>query len=457
MNLILSSPHGGKLKPFQERVKDNRTGQYGGVTFLADKYTKEISIGVIKQIQKTTGRRPHFIVNNVYRNCLDPNRNIEVGAQKNPEAVIAFKEYHAFINEAMSQEGIKPHLKISSSGAGLTSNIKHRMGDYYLSVKRYNDFPVYVKLDNSQVVFVNDYKQWSISSKLQPKRRSLRNKEDGGPSPSPPVGGWEYLAKVQGRSRWVKDPDMKVELMAPPYVTVSYNGARRVKFFHNEGEIHNDHPVYKKEDNSEVMFVNNENEWVVFNTIDPKDCTLRSTFGLTATPPQDGWQFCDNSKSDDESKLRVDPPSVLLIDMHGHNHAKNASEIGYLLNAKQLNDSSYKAEDTGIFGLIQRSGMSAAQMIHGPESLGAMFNEAGYAAFPSPEKPSPGKDKYFNGGYTLGVHGSRDHGGPADALQVEFPSQLRRPEKYAQSIRDRLVLALADIFQQFHKKYYDNN
>jgi len=210
------------------------------------------------------------------------------------------------------------------------------------------------------------------------------------------------------------------------------------------------------------MFVNNENEWVVFNAIDSNVPSLNNKGGLTATPPRDGWQFWNKGSSrwDDDSKLRVDPPSALVFDVHGHNHDKNASEIGYTLNSDQLNEGSWTGEETSIFGLIQRSGLSAAQMMHGPKSLGAMFNDAGYAAFPSRDQPTPGNDSYFNGGYTLGVHGSRkskgSNGGPIDALQVEFPSELRRPKINAQSIRDRLFLDVAQIFQRFYVQFYDN-
>ena len=56
-------------------------------------------------------------------------------------------------------------------------------------------------------------------------------------------------------------------------------------------EIHNNYPVYKKEDKSQVMFVNNKKEWAVFHTIDPNVRSLRNKGGLTATPPRDGWQF----------------------------------------------------------------------------------------------------------------------------------------------------------------------
>merc|ERR1711971_1042152 len=97
-------------------------------------------------------------------------------------------------------------------------------------------------------VFVNEKGNWVAFSRLDPKKRSLRNKETGGASASPPVGGWEYWDS--SRSSWVHDPDMKAESLAPPHVTVSSTGAAafgqpaRMGKYILTREKHNDHPVY---------------------------------------------------------------------------------------------------------------------------------------------------------------------------------------------------------------------
>ena len=70
--------------------------------------------------------------------------------------------FHSFIAPAQ--------LKISSSGDGSTGQ-PARMGEYYLSNERYNKYPVYRKVDNSQVVFVNEKTNWVVFSRLDPKFR----------------------------------------------------------------------------------------------------------------------------------------------------------------------------------------------------------------------------------------------------------------------------------------------
>ena len=74
--------------------------------------------------------------------------------------------------------------------------------------------------------------------------------------------------------------------------------------------------------------------------------------------------------------------------------------------------------------MVFRKKTKLNDFLFGKESLGALFEAAGYRAVPSPRQPSPGKDLYFRGGYTAQVHGSRD-GGVVDAIQLEFPGEIR--------------------------------
>jgi len=45
-----------------------------------------------------------------------------------------------------------------------------------------------------------------------------------------------------------------------------------------------------------------------------------------------------------------------------------------------------------------------------------------------------------------------------DAIQMEFPETLRRPEPEAveKVIRDRFILSLAHMIQRFYIQFYDN-
>lgn len=91
--LILCSPHGGALKP--AGIPDRSYGVTG-----ADAYTQELTRLTAVEIQKLGGHRPHLVLSHLHRSKLDPNREVKEAAQGNPTAITAWKEYHAFIEQA---------------------------------------------------------------------------------------------------------------------------------------------------------------------------------------------------------------------------------------------------------------------------------------------------------------------------------------------------------------------
>ena len=104
-----------------------------------------------------------------------------------------------------------------------------------------------------------------------------------------------------------------------------------------------------------------------------------------------------------------------------------------------------------------------------------MLEAEGFHAVPSPRQPYPGynhtfyfnllplwvlnhlviktgDDKYFSGGYTTKVHGSRD-GGTIDAIQIECPSEMRIHAGF-----DGRVLyaqALGRAISTYYREYYE--
>ena len=44
--------------------------------------------------------KPNIVINNLRRSKLDPNREIEYGAQDNAEMIEAFERYHDYIKDA---------------------------------------------------------------------------------------------------------------------------------------------------------------------------------------------------------------------------------------------------------------------------------------------------------------------------------------------------------------------
>ncbi|MBL9133525.1 MAG: hypothetical protein JNG86_20105 [Verrucomicrobiaceae bacterium] len=91
--LILTSPHGGRLKP------DGMPGRSYGVTG-ADANTQELTHAITNELFMRGGLRPHMIFSHLHRSRLDPNREVVEAAQGNPSAILAWEEYHRFIEQA---------------------------------------------------------------------------------------------------------------------------------------------------------------------------------------------------------------------------------------------------------------------------------------------------------------------------------------------------------------------
>jgi len=143
----------------------------------------------------------------------------------------------------------------------------------------------------------------------------------------------------------------------------------------------------------------------------------------------------------------------LHIDFHGYTdtHKQNSTMIGYLFNTTQLNSREVDVAMSSIQALVRRTRLSVEQLLHGEHSLGSLFESVGYKAVPSPRQPCPGSDKYYRGGWITQVHGSRD-GGVIDAVQLEFPTQIRveatKEERYTFGAK------LGENIEKFQSLYY---
>jgi hypothetical protein len=117
----------------------------------------------------------------------------------------------------------------------------------------------------------------------------------------------------------------------------------------------------------------------------------------------------------------------LLIDLHGHGHANQRLELGYLLSASNLRsgnnflNSPVAIENSSIrhLALSNKNEYRHAELLNGQESLGGFFETERYTAVPGPVDIAPrsGED-YFSGGYNTERHGSVDSG-KIDAIQIE--------------------------------------
>jgi N-formylglutamate amidohydrolase len=113
----------------------------------------------------------------------------------------------------------------------------------------------------------------------------------------------------------------------------------------------------------------------------------------------------------------------ILWDMHGHGHAINRIEVGYLLDKFDLAESDATldgmADISSIRSLADESGITFSQLVRGPKSFGTLIYDTGYPAVPSSQDPQPGVgNDFFEGGYTTQRHGSVA-GGNISAIQLE--------------------------------------
>ncbi len=148
---------------------------------------------------------------------------------------------------------------------------------------------------------------------------------------------------------------------------------------------------------------------------------------------------------------------AFLVDLHGHSHPIPRLELGYILNAAQLNRTDAALDASGLIALSSfsdlhaRHGGSAAALLRGPQSLGALFHARGVRAVPGPAEPQPGDQPFFSGGYIVQHHA----GGPAtphvDGLQIECP---RPGIRDTEANRARFATILASVLTTFVEAHY---
>lgn len=130
----------------------------------------------------------------------------------------------------------------------------------------------------------------------------------------------------------------------------------------------------------------------------------------------------------------------------------NAGDLGRLGQVSSVSYLLTRCSITVTTATSTRTGQSPEELLTGPDSLGAMWEAAGYKAVPSPAQPSPGKFKYYRGGYITQTHGSSADagGGQVDAIQLELPSELTNTTES----RRRFATKIGGVIAEFHDLYY---
>ncbi len=144
----------------------------------------------------------------------------------------------------------------------------------------------------------------------------------------------------------------------------------------------------------------------------------------------------------------------ILFDMHGQCAGYNSTMLGYLVSKEDLNAGNYAADNSSVKALFSRleGKMTGEEFLAGNMSLGAIFEELGYKAHPSPRQPSPGEEPFYRGGYITRYWGSLSGEDEVDAIQIETPGELKNDVD--ESVRRRFGKALGQAFAKFYTRYY---
>ena len=147
----------------------------------------------------------------------------------------------------------------------------------------------------------------------------------------------------------------------------------------------------------------------------------------------------------------------LLLDLHGHGHAIQRLELGYLVGAADLRqpDSLLNklASVSSIYNLTRPATGSKplSGLLRQTYAFGTLLQQAGYPAVPSQAIPAPltGED-YFNGGYITQRYGSAG-GGTLDAIQIESNMNGVRDTP---ANRLRYAQALVGVIDTYLQRHY---
>lgn len=126
---------------------------------------------------------------------------------------------------------------------------------------------------------------------------------------------------------------------------------------------------------------------------------------LAAQAWREHHEFIDRACDQAVKKFGV----AFLIDLHGHGHPDSRVELGYLQSAIDLGkgDDVLNGETcmkrSSLRWILERSPLNHVGLLRGPTSFGALLEENGFPATPSPRMPVP-TEPFFRGGYTIQQH-----------------------------------------------------
>jgi len=144
----------------------------------------------------------------------------------------------------------------------------------------------------------------------------------------------------------------------------------------------------------------------------------------------------------------------LYLDLHSNGQAGGWIQLGYGIPGSDLTLSNEELDrpghviDSSLRTLSTISGEGLSSLLRGPQSLGGLLADRGYRAVPSNFVPWPSGIVYFDGGYNVFRHGSKNGGG-VDGIQVEASVDYVRPEKV-----EKFTRVLSEAILTFMEAHY---
>ena len=193
--------------------------------------------------------------------------------------------------------------------------------------------------------------------------------------------------------------------------------------------------------------------------LDPNRTLAEAACGdAEATTAYNEWhQALDVARS----AVLQNPGKGWYMDMHGHGHAIQRLELGYLLTGAQLDlsdaalDAQVAYEDTASIRTISRaSPLAFSALLRGANSLGSLYAANGFPSVPSASDPGPAGATYFSGGdntrrHTCGAEASVFGGVTGGGIcGVQIEANLTGVRDNAEN-RTRFADATAIVLQQY--------
>ena len=154
------------------------------------------------------------------------------------------------------------------------------------------------------------------------------------------------------------------------------------------------------------------------------------------------------------------------MDMHGHGHAVQRLELGYLVGGATLDDSDASLDATNtiengasILTVSLTSPLSFSTLLRGPASLGTLYAAQGFPSVPSSADPRPNGAEYFSGGDNTRRHSCGSDAGPLGGATggmicgVQIEANFTGVRDNAAN-RERFADATAHVLEQYLRVHW---